>query len=267
MSDHGVQVIFAEDIPSRQSHSDEEAEVAAARRDRIQAQQELVDIQRHRLELERSRAYATWQGLGYQQDSARSDLQTAADVGDDRRVALARAEIDRLEGAKEQAREYFNRVSGTPPPVHPDPTARFVANANLTKKSAEWVYSHPEVASDQTKYNAMLSGHHAAVAAGVPIESDQYFDAVERAVYGKSGRDNGGHFHSENRSPGMPSVTLSKSERERATDGSVVWNRGNTDSKGQILKHGDPRIGQPVGVSEYARRKAQMEKDGYYNKS
>ena len=54
-------------------------------------------------------------------------------------------------------------------------------------------------------------------------------------------------------SSGGPAVVkLSAGEARAATDGSIIWNAG-------------PNKGEPIGVKEYARRKAIMMKQGQYS--
>jgi hypothetical protein len=53
-------------------------------------------------------------------------------------------------------------------------------------------------------------------------------------------------------------VTLTQREVQAATDGSIVWNYD--DPKGKFKKD------QAVGVQEFARRKAIMQRQGHYSK-
>jgi hypothetical protein len=71
-------------------------------------------------------------------------------------------------------------------------------------------------------------------------------------------------------------VHLTQGEVLAANDGSVVWNEGNIDHRGvvirgekrdrngNIIQQADPRLGAPVGEYEYARRKKMMHAEGRY---
>lgn len=54
--------------------------------------------------------------------------------------------------------------------------------AQLSPRSAQWVRSHPEYATDQRLYQKMLAAHNLAVADGVHTDTDDYFDAIEDAL-------------------------------------------------------------------------------------
>jgi hypothetical protein len=58
---------------------------------------------------------------------------------------------------------------------------------------------------------------------------------------------------------GGMSVTLTKREATAATDGTHTW---SYDDKGGKFKKGDP-----IGLQEFARRKAIMTKEGHYDRS
>jgi hypothetical protein len=255
-------VVFVDDDegPSRRDY---DAEVAKARADKLAAQRELAETQRYRLELERSRATANFQTLDAQQRSAKFDLDSALETGDERKTADAYARMAQLEGQKEQARQYLNRVNAAPEPQIADPVERVASG--LTQKSADWIRRNPTFATDPKKNAAIVGAHHIAVAEDLPVESDAYFSRIERLV-GLKNDGNGRSSNGRNMQNNSNTVVLSKGERERANDGSIVWNRGNTDARGVVLKEGDPRIGKAIGSSEYARRKQQQVASGMHNK-
>lgn len=61
-----------------------------------------------------------------------------------------------------------------------DPVDQFAAQ--LSKRSAEWVRSHPEFVTDPRLHNKMLAAHQLAVSDGIEADSDEYFETVERVL-------------------------------------------------------------------------------------
>lgn len=200
--------------------------------------------------------------------AARSAYAEAFETGDHEsaaaateRLAGAQAKRTLLEGqaAAIQQHQYQPQSTG-------DAAEDFART--LTPRSAQWVREHADWVRDPAKYNRMMSGHHAAVGAGIPVESPEYFEMVERTVTGNHGdrnsRGNGSMQHGS--SDSRNEVRLSKGELERSEDGSIVWNKGDRDLKGEIIRDGDSRIGKPIGRQAYAYRKQQMERSGYFNR-
>jgi hypothetical protein len=151
-----------------------------------------------------------------------------------------------------------------------------------------WLRKHPENVTDQAKNAFMIAAHHEAIQKGYAAEGEAYFAYLERKLGYRSDaaadavrRDNpidDGDRQPQQRGDPMRSapvsrgngaggsssqVSLSPGEMEAATN-TVVWNVGQTDHRGVRLTKDDPRVGEPIGTYEFARRKRAMEKEGRY---
>ena len=167
---------------------------------------------------------------------------------------------------------------------------------NYSPRTQRWLRDHKEIVTNVTRRNEAMSAHHAALAQRYEPESDEYFAYLDRKMgFTRSGRgsaeaeairadnedrdndhgdDAGDVRGSKMRSaPARGSsggggssrdIHLTEGEVAAATDGTVVWNAGNIDRRGRKIEKTDPRVGEPVGVEEYARRKRDMHKEGRY---
>ena len=168
-------------------------------------------------------------------------------------------------------------------------------------RTQRWLRDHKEIVTNVTRRNEAMSAHHAALAQRYEPESDEYFAYLDRKMgFTRSGRgsaeaeairaDNEGRDRDDDRGGGAGDtndvrgskmrsapargssggggnsrdIHLNEGEIAAATDGTVVWNAGNVDRRGRKIEKNDPRIGEPVGVEEYARRKRDMHKEGRY---
>lgn len=168
---------------------------------------------------------------------------------------------------------------------------------NFTPRTADWMREHREWVSDPRKNAKLIGAHHMAVGDGFAPDTDEYFAHVEKTLGigqaedppppQRNGAGNGqvkparrvsppvapvngsagAHSSGAGENRGRNEVRLTAGEAKAATDGTIVWNKGNVDEKGEVIKEGDPRIGKPIGVQAYARRKQALEKGGYYDKS
>lgn len=165
-------------------------------------------------------------------------------------------------------------------------------------RTQRWLRDHKEVVTNVTRRNEAMSAHHAALAQRYEPESDEYFAYLDRRMgFTRGGRgsaeaeairaDNEGGDRDDDRggdtndvrgskmrsAPARGSgggggstrdIHLTEGEVSAATDGTVVWNVGNVDRRGKRIEKNDPRVGEAVGVEEYARRKRDMHKEGRY---
>ena len=217
--------------------------------------------------------------------SAKQEFVTAAEAGNfsaqanaQERIAEAKARVLRLREAegdlKDQATTKPAPRQETRQQASPDPVERAIREGNIPPQSraANWLRAHPDCITDQKKNATMMKAHWAAKADGIEEGSDDYFARIEAGITpakvqqqeqpkvnirpsapvapagGASGGMNGGG----------QTVTLTRREVESATDGTVVWNVDSPDGK--------HKKGTPVGVQEFARRKAIMIKEGHYSK-
>jgi hypothetical protein len=134
----------------------------------------------------------------------------------------------------------------------------------FTGPTAQWMREHRDWVEDPRKNSRLVGAHHVAVAAGMEPDSPEYFAHVERTL--KVGGNGGGSVSRGGMSDSGNTVRLTKGELERSEDGSICWNVGNTDRNGNVIRHGDARVGKPIGRHEYARRKQAQIADGLHNK-
>lgn len=209
-----------------------------------------------------------------------------------RRIAAAEAKIVRLDEAKAdlEARKSSGVRQDDPPPRAADPFEDHVSK--FTPRTADWMRAHRDWVVDPRKSAKLTGAHHMAVGDGLTPDTDEYFEHVEKtlglrdAPEKKNGADNqqqnrsvrrstpvvapvngaaGAHSSGAENNRGQ-TVSLTKGEAERATDGSIVWNKGSRDRKGNLIDEKHPLFGKPIGVQEYARRKVELDKGGFYDK-
>ncbi len=215
--------------------------------------------------------------------AAERDFIAAAEAGDfaaqaraQRKMAAAENKIGRLKEAegdlKDQTAKPVPKQEIRQQPRQDDVVERFTAG--MSPASAAWIRSHPECVTNPKMNARMLAAHNLAIADDIPVDSKEYFERIEAGIgatkttqqeskpavnirpsapvapaNGASGGMNGGG----------KTVTLTAREAQAATDGTHIW---NYDDKNGKFKKGDP-----IGVQEFARRKAAMMKEGHYDKS
>jgi hypothetical protein len=135
--------------------------------------------------------------------------------------------------------------------------------ATRTEPTARWLREHREWVLDPKKNAKLSAAHFDAVAEGLREDSPEYFAHVERRI-GLADTSRGNE--SEDRTAvkydpadvnthirrGGAEVVLTKGEKAAATDGTLLWATG-------------PDRGKPIGVTEFARRKVQMAREGRYH--
>jgi hypothetical protein len=158
----------------------------------------------------------------------------------------------------------------------------------FTPSTQDWLRRHPECVTNRTKNSQIIAAHNEAVDAGHSPESDDYFDFIEqkmgyrgdrarRAVAadnpldddpparrGEPVRTSAAVSRGSASGGGSSKISLSANEVEHATDGTIVWNLGQTDGRGVVITDKDPRFGQPIGEYEMARRKKLLQQEGRY---
>lgn len=193
---------------------------------------------------------------------------------------LSQSKID-LESRKNQrVQEIVSRE--TLPRQQPAPQDQVEQFASrLTPASGAWIRQHPECITDARKNSRMMEAHYGAIADGVQADTPQYFEFLEKRLGYKT--DPTQQEPTVRREPSRqqarvapvtPStngsrmnttteVRLNHYEHRAAIDGTHVWSEN--DLKRGLIK--DPsQVGEPIGVSEFARRKAIMQKQGHYDR-
>jgi len=118
-------------------------------------------------------------------DILKANYRDAMSVGDYDRAADIQAEMAsnqakllQLEQGK-QALENQSRPQ-VPQPYQSDPVEALASQ--LSPRSASWVRSHPEYATDPRLYQKMLAAHNLAMADGIPVDTDDYFAEIESTL-------------------------------------------------------------------------------------
>lgn len=160
-----------------------------------------------------------------------------------------------------------------------DPVEAVIANSGMSPRSAAWLRAHPECVTDKKLNARMMAAHNLALADDVEVDSDEYFDRIERGVKptvtkkedpkpaanGDGRRPSSGAASGAGAGGGMnggaTTVKLTKGEAMSATDGTLVWNYDDPTGQNKFKK------GDPIGLAEMARRKHEGQKQGLYDKN
>lgn len=259
-----------------------EQEVIRARQEATTARGEVIDSQYGTVESGLSAAQEAADAAEREYKAAFEASDGAAMAKAQRSIARAEATISRLTEAKsdletrrakapieaEQVREQPRQV------VHDDPVEAYVANR--TPPTAKWLRAHPEFVTDQRKNAKLTAAHYDADAAGITVDTPEYFEHVEKFI--GIAKPNGKTPEPRTRRATVPAapvnggggsagsssgseVRLSQREAAAAQDGTLVYNYDDTSPQKRFKK------GDPIGLQEMARRKLAMTKQGLYDKS
>jgi hypothetical protein len=196
--------------------------------------------------------------------AAQAEYRNALEIGDVDGQTTAQARMAEIEARRVRLEEQAAALERSPVLQHADPVEALCANR--TEPTARWLREHREWVLDPRKSAKVSAAHFDAVAEGLREDTPEYFQHIEHKIgldgNSRSGGDRGGarppakydpsNVHTHIRSGGSE-VILTKGEKEAATNGTLIWNYG-------------PNRGKPIGVAEFAKRKVQMAKDGYYDK-
>lgn len=227
--------------------------------------------------------------------AAAAEYQAAFDAGDSKRMAdaqrrIARAEARTLRFAEAKQELEYRRE---PEPqkrrqVQQQPTDQFETYlSQFTERTAGWLREHRDWVTDGKKNAKLQAAHYDAVANDIQPDTDEYFTHVEERIglreaaepepapktngaakpaarkgppaappVSGGGRGGGGNSGNE--------VRLTANEAKAATDGTHVWGAHDL-AVGRIKDKS--LLGQPIGHTEFARRKLEMTKQGMYDRS
>lgn len=220
-------------------------------------------------------------------DAAQAALEAALTEGDAKAAAAAQRKLSTATAQIVQMESEQAAMKSAPKPVAQaedvtDPVERVART--VSPKSAAWIRSNPDAITDPRKNALMMAGHHEALANGITVDSDQYFETINNKIGGGERKaakvDLGDDVEVEQdfttqRRPVAPvapgataggsgggsrtTVKLTATEAASATDGTIPWNYDDPNGK---FKKGDP-----IGVKEFARRKQEMTKQGVYDRT
>lgn len=231
------------------------------------------------------------QAANAEAEAAERDFIAAAEAGDfaaqaraQRKISAAEARIQRLTEAKGDLEEVAKTKPAPQTETRSEPRQEPVDRVELFAKSmsprsAAWIRSHPDCVTDPKKNALMLAAHNLAIAHDIAIDSDEYFQRIEAGIMGtqptktdtkiepktESGAGKrpmsaaaSGASSTGGMNGGAQEVRLTAREVAAANDGTVCYNYD--DPKGKFKK------GDPIGTTEFARRKMIMQKQGLYDR-
>ena len=149
-----------------------------ARQNAHKAQNEVADTNLHLISNAIETVKSNTQNLkaAYSQAMASGDYDSAADIH--MTMADNSAKLLQLEQGK-QALEQAPKKQA-PAPMQSDPVEAMASQ--LSARSAEWVRAHPEYARNPNLTRKMIAAHEMAMADGIKVDSDDYFESVETSL-------------------------------------------------------------------------------------
>ena len=138
-----------------------------------------------------------------------------------------------------------------------DPVEAFAAQ--LSPKSADWVRKHPEYVKDAKLNRKMIAAHELAMADGMPVDSDDYFAAIEETLKIKAAPP-----QTETSDEYAAKVTQ---RRDAAPAAAPVSRGGSTRTNVVRLSAAEREMADMMGMKpeDYAKNKMALQKEGKLN--
>lgn len=271
------------DTANQRIASSETAVSQATQRVR-QAEQEAVEARTREAESQKTTVSTGIAAAKAEADAAEGAYKVAFEAGNagdaakaQRRIARAEADMAILEQAKADMGETRPAPkTETRPAAQDDPVEAFIQSRTPTTQN--WLRAHRDYLTDTKKNAKMQAAHFDAESEGIPLDSPQYFEHIEKFLGMKkpdAAADQNGSQPSQRRPAsavapvtqsggGMGgegnTVRLTRAEADAATDGIThVWNIPDPTGKNRW------KVGDAIGLSEMGRRKLAMTKQGRYN--
>lgn len=149
-------------------------------------QQQIEQYRRNSEESQRALIQTSAKQKGTELDAAKRLLKEAYEAGDTDKMAAAQEAIAVLANEKRVLESY------TPPstssvsylqPQDTQPVAAQPAQPRVSAKAVLWKEANPWFGSDMALTGYAIDVHSKLVNAGVDPESDQYYEAIDKAVY------------------------------------------------------------------------------------
>jgi hypothetical protein len=152
----------------------------------------------------------------------------------------------------EQGKQALETTPRTPAPVFTPSDPVEALAAQLTPRSASWVRSHPEYATDPRLNQKMLAAHNLVVADDIQPDTDEYFTSVERILGMSDDR-----AATQKRPSAPPAAPVSRS-------GSGA---GSSNPNHVTLSAQEREMAELMGMTpkEYAKNKLALKRDGRLN--
>jgi hypothetical protein len=192
----------------------------------------------------------------YREAMSMSDYDTAADIQAE--MSANAAKLLQLEQGK-QALENQPRQPA-PEPYVADPVEALASQ--LSPRSANWVRSNPQFATDPRLYQKMIAAHNLAMADGIPADSDDYFDSIEETLRIRP-------REMDNNSDAMADAAKPTQRRSAPPAAPVSRSGGGTGSRPNrvTLTAAEREMASMMGMTpeEYGRNKLTLQKEGKLN--
>lgn len=204
-----------------------------------------------------------------ERDAIKRELKDALERGDVDGTIVAQERLAEAVSTLKELKDGKTNVQKIQTETPSDPVESYISR--FSPRSQEYLRQRKDLVTDATKNKKLIAAHYEAEAEGLAPDTDAYFDYIDQKLgYGGDAEtetpaktpsrratpaapvSRGGDLSSGGAQTGQNVVKLSPGEARAATDGSIVWNSG-------------PQKGEPIGVKEYARRKAMMMKSGAYD--
>lgn len=193
----------------------------------------------------------------YREAMAVGDYDAAADI--QATMVENAAKLQQLE----QGRKALEKTPDyeVPEPYMPSDPVEALAS-QLSPRSAAWVRSHPEYATDPKMYQKMLAAHNLAVTDDIEPDSDEYFDAIETTLRIR----NAPRSYDDN-----ASSQAAKPTQRRSSPPAAPVSRGGsgTGSRANVVRLSaeEREMASLMGMTEkeYAISKMELKKSGRMN--
>jgi hypothetical protein len=249
--------------------ADEQAKRAAEERRRQVAEQDAAQARQAEAQARNAAQENNLLGVTTALQSAKQAVEVgqaqyaeALAAGDHQRAAAINTEISRnlvREQSLEQQKAQIEAAPKFQPREAIDPVERLART--LSPRSAQWVRKHPEYVTDTRLNRKMLAAHNLVEADGVELDSDQYFDSIER-ILGVQGQDGSKTVEITDEAP---EVVV---PRRSAPASAPVSRSGNGTSHGRTartytLTPAERDAARTCGMTdeEYAREKLAMARE------
>ncbi|MBM7047569.1 hypothetical protein [Rhizobium lusitanum] len=118
----------------------------------------------------------------HERNDAKQKYRLAMEAGDFEAAADAQAAISEVAVKAQRMKEGKAALERRSEDAKQksDPIEQYVTG--MTATSASWVRSHPDMFLNDAKRSYVIAAHHKAVESGISIDSDDYFDFIEKEM-------------------------------------------------------------------------------------
>lgn len=161
-----------------------------AERDAAAARAQVQRMQQQRQQDSRAMVQAALAQVEAQIASATSAYRLAREAGDLDAEIAANQELQAA-AAQRALLQSQGAAAGQDQQAGSDPQADMVVvnGRTLTRRSADWVRSHPRFNTDRAYRGVAIDAHNEAQQLGLAVDSPEYFDHIERALDEQFGGD------------------------------------------------------------------------------